>query len=139
MTSRCFPKSERVVSQKLLQELFGGANTHSMVVFPLRAVYLERERPSSEDAAIQLLISVSKRHFHHAVDRNRVKRQLREAYRLNRQLLTRQVPANRQLVVALIWLSDSLATTDTVASRVRTLLKRMSGKLYSSAQQSGSE
>lgn len=125
-----FPKSERIVSQKLIDELFGGKNSHSLVVFPLRVVWLVRERPSAEEPAMQLLLSVSKRHFHHAVDRNRVKRQLREAYRLNRQLLSAEIPADRQLVLAFLWLSDDHAPSEVVASRVRGVLKRLAGKLF---------
>lgn len=117
-----FPKCEHIVSKKLIDQLFSGNDSHSKVAFPLRIVYLERERPEGDPAA-QVLMSVSKRHFKHAVDRNRVKRQLREAYRLNKQLIVDRVPANRQLCLAFIWLSDQLAPSTVVTARMRRLLK----------------
>ena len=72
---------------------------------------------------------MAKRRLHHAVDRNRTKRQLREAYRLNKHRLESTLPDNEQLVVAFIWLADGLESTDTVAARVKSLLKRISVKL----------
>lgn len=113
-----FHKTERIVSQKLIDELFTSGQSKSLVAFPLRAVYMEK----AEAETTQVLISVSKRHFKHAVDRNRVKRQIREAYRLNKQLLS----CNHPLAIAFIWLSDSHAPSEVVASRVKTLLKRIS-------------
>ena len=114
-----FKKSERVVSQKLIDELFDSGNTHSMVAFPLRVVYMAKQRTDDSEPA-QVLISVPKRRLHHAVDRNRAKRLIREAYRLNKQLLNAQ---DRQFIIAFLWISDTLAPTPVVASRVRKILK----------------
>ena len=96
-----FPKSERIVSQKLIDELFTSGQSHSLAAFPLRAVYLLREEPCP--AAAQVLISVPKRHFKHAVDRNRVKRQLREAWRKNKQLLTDHLLEDKSVALAFMW------------------------------------
>lgn len=116
-----FKKSERVVSQKLIDELFDSGNTHSMVAFPLRVVYMAKQRTDDSEPA-QVLISVPKRRLHHAVDRNRAKRLIREAYRLNKQLLNAQ---DRQFIIAFLWISDTLAPTPVVASRVRKILKHI--------------
>ena len=116
-----FKKSERVVSQKLIDELFDSGNTHSMVAFPLRVVYMAKQRTDDSEPA-QVLISVPKRRLHHAVDRNRAKRLIREAYRLNKQLLNSQ---DRQFIIAFLWISDTLAPTPVVASRVRKILKHI--------------
>ena len=123
-----FEKDERVASQKLIDELFTGGNSQSVVAFPLRAVYMVQQRQADEPPA-KLLVSVAKRRLHHAVDRNRTKRQLREAYRLNKHRLESTLPDNEQLVVAFIWLAEGLESTDTVAARVKSLLKRISVKL----------
>lgn len=72
-----------------------------------------------------ILISVSKRHFKHAVDRNRVKRQLREAWRLNRHLLTDRLPADISLHIAFIWLSDELFPSSVVHTKMQKLLLRI--------------
>ena len=139
-----FPKSERIVSEKLIDELFSGKNSQSKAAFPLRIVY--KLRPLNETAAlptatmptaalpdaapsgkpvppVQVMTSVSKRHFKHAVDRNRAKRQLREAYRLNKHLVTDHVPAGHQLSIAFIWLSDQPVATPVVVSKMKQLLK----------------
>ena len=55
-----------------------------------------------EGVPAQVLIATSKRKFHHAVDRNRVKRQLREAYRHNKHLLTDRLPADKAVDIAFI-------------------------------------
>lgn len=123
-----FEKNERVASQKLIDELFTGGNSQSVAAFPLRAVYMVQQRQADEPPA-KLLISVAKRRLHHAVDRNRTKRQLREAYRLNKHRLESTLPDNEQLVLAFIWLAEGLESTDTVAARVKSLLKRISVKL----------
>jgi len=119
-----FTKSERIVSKKLIDEIFSGNSSHTKVAFPLRIVFMLHER-SEDEPAIQVLISVSKRHFKHAVDRNRVKRQLREAYRLNRNSILKRIPANQQLCLTFIWLSDELVPTELVMTRMRQLLKKI--------------
>lgn len=127
--SATFRKPERMVSQKLIDELFGGGHSHSLAAFPLRMVYMVRERQQGAEP-VQLLVSVPKKHLHHAVDRNRTKRQLREAYRLNKRLVLDALPADKQLAVALVWLSDQLQPTDRVVHpRVINLLRRMTEKL----------
>ena len=86
-----FRKQERIVSQKLIDELFSGTGSHSMAAFPVRMVCLLRERPQDAPSA-QVLVSVSKRRFRHAVDRNRAKRQIREAYRKHRHEFAASFP-----------------------------------------------
>lgn len=101
-----------------------------MSSFPLRVVYDTVARPGS-DASPQaaILISVPKRHFHHAVDRNRVKRQVRESYRLNKQALLSMLPCDKRLLLAFVWQSDRLSPTEEVESRVKNLLRRMAERL----------
>ena len=125
-----FPKCERIVSKKLMDELFENGHSHSLTVFPLRAIYMSRENESIESwqTVTQVLVSVSKRHFKHAVDRNRVKRQVREAYRQNKQLLWSSIPENRQVFVAFIWLSDELMPSSRVTRSVKTILTKIGEK-----------
>jgi ribonuclease P protein component len=119
-----FPKSERLVSQKLIDQLFTGGKNRSLSEFPLRLVYSLRQRQEG-DEPVQLLISVPKKHFHHAVDRNRVKRQLREAFRHCRQPLFTALPPDRSLLVALLWLSDRHYDTAPVFVSVDNLFDRL--------------
>lgn len=123
-----FPKQERIVSRKQIEMLFGGGDSRSLAIFPLRAVYLNKVRAQGEPP-VQILVSVPKRHFHHAVDRNRVKRQVREAYRHHKQSLWQALPADRQLLLAFVWLSDNHLPTADVDQRVARLVQRIAEKL----------
>lgn len=79
-----FPKTERLSSVILIEKLFAGGSK-SLPAFPLRIVYMPVE--GEELPAVSVLISVPKKRFKRAVKRNRVKRQIREAYRKHKYLL----------------------------------------------------
>ena len=117
-----------MVSLKLIESLFGGGCSQSVAAFPLRAVYMLSERQTG-DAPVQLLISVPKKRFKHAVDRNRVKRQVREAFRQHKDLLWQVVPEQKRLLLAFIWLADEHRPSNEVTQRVVGLMKRISEKL----------
>jgi ribonuclease P protein component len=130
MKTKGFHKRERIVSRKLIEQLFSHTGSHSKAAFPVRAVYrLEPCDGETEAAPVQLLISVSKRHFKRAVKRNRVKRQIREAYRLQKQILTVHVPQDRSVALAFIWMDDNLCDSAQVSASVRLILKKVSEKL----------
>ncbi|CAM3316879.1 Ribonuclease P protein component [Flavobacterium longum] len=78
-----YPKHEKLKSRKTIDALF--AKGKSVSKFPLRLVYLEHAE--IETGLIQLGVSVSKKHFKRAHDRNYFKRVLRETYRLNKASL----------------------------------------------------
>lgn len=119
-------KSERLSSRTLINNLFNGSGSRSIAVFPLRVVYIQTERKDNEPPA-QMLISVPKKHFKRAVKRNRIKRQVREAYRHNKYLLPDK--PGIQLVIAFIWIDNALYDSDKVAGRVRKLLSRIAEKV----------
>ena len=115
------PKEERVSSKRMIDELFTGGNSRSLVAFPIRLVYKEVEK---DDPQAQILVSVSKRYFKRAVKRNRVKRQIREAYRKNKHLLPQQ--EGKCIVMAFIWLDDHLRSSESVERKVVKLLQGLS-------------
>jgi len=134
-----FRKGERLCSKKLIDTLFGMGRSHAMTVFPLKAVYRlvdsKKEASASEEMVlepnVQVLISVPKKHFKRAVKRNRVKRQVREAYRKHKSFVTLRVNelTDKQLLIAFIWLSDELIDSVTIEQRVSNLLQRIGERI----------
>ncbi|KIQ23205.1 ribonuclease P [Flavobacterium sp. MEB061] len=78
-----YPKNERLKSKTTIGLLFSEGKSVSK--YPLRLVYRQAEAGSEEK--IKIGVSVSKKYFKKAVDRNYFKRVLRETYRLNKHLL----------------------------------------------------
>ncbi len=124
------------MSRKLIDRLFVGGGSKSMSCFPLRLVFmvldhndeaLENKGSHVDMADVQMLISVPKRCFKHAVDRNRVKRQVREAYRRHRDLY--ELPEGKYLAMAFIWLDHQHHETAEVEDKVVNLLRRLGEKL----------
>ena len=81
MAKEGLPKYERICKENDIQALFDKGVGVS--VYPYRVIYLFR-RDESRPVTVRLLVSVSKKRFHHAVKRNRVKRLMREAWRRNK-------------------------------------------------------
>ena len=123
MTSHPYnlPKSERLCSHYLIDRLFEpGKGSKSLSSYPLRIVY----RPiSASEHGTSILVSVPKKQFKHAVDRNHVKRQIREAYRLNKDLL--RTPEGISLNIAFIWLDNRHYPSAIVTNKVKNLLQRI--------------
>ena len=127
MMAPTFRKQERIVSDLLIETLFEKGDSQTLAAYPLRAVFLQTERQQGH-APIQILISVPKKRFKHAVDRNRVKRQVREAYRHHKQLISDIIPDDKELLIAFIWLSDSHCPSIEVEKRMVSLLQRIAKK-----------
>ena len=129
-----FPKTEKLCSDKLIDRLFTEGN-REIGSFPVRLVYLQV--PPEEISGINLLVSVSKRHFKRAVKRNRVKRQLREYYRLNNQKLKSMLAANNQgLLLALIYTDGKLWSTEKLNKRLDSAFEKLLSVLSSKSEQS---
>ncbi len=84
-----YPKDEKLKSKKIIDLLFSEGKSVSK--YPLRLVYIAHD--FDENVPLKMGVSVSKKYFKKAVDRNYFKRVLRESYRLNKQLLVNQLDA----------------------------------------------
>lgn len=119
-------KAERLNSKILIGKMFTGGS-HSFSIYPLRVVYMPLEE--QREAPVSILVSVSKKRFKRAVKRNRVKRQVREAYRKNKQDLCMLFSEKQQsIAVAFIYLSDQLVSSVEIEEKMRTLLARIAEK-----------
>jgi len=124
-------KQERVCSKLLIDRLFNGGKSHSMSAYPLRVVYMymQSDDVANDEPNTQILVSVPKKCFKRAVKRNRVKRQVREAYRRNRVLMSEKVTDGCRLVMAFIWLDSKLYDTAVVEAKIKNLIQRISEKI----------
>lgn len=122
-----FSKTERICSKLTIEKLFAGGN-RSTAVYPLRAVYMTEEGKDGVPASI--LISVPKRRFRHAVDRNRMKRQVREAYRLNKHMLWEVLQSQGlSASIAFVCIADDLCSSVQVERSVKKILHRIAEQI----------
>lgn len=124
-------KSERVCSRNTVEQLFGGGQSRAMSAFPIRMVYMITDRQEGEPAA-QMLVSVPKRCFKRAVKRNRVKRQVREAYRHLKHGVIEAMTArqnDKKVVMAFICIDNNLHPTDRIARKMQNLLSRLEERI----------
>lgn len=123
-------KRERICRRTLIDKIFRGGSSKSMASFPVRVVYLVTDREPDMPEA-QMMVSVSKRFFKHSVDRNRVKRQVREAYRKNKALLTEggRIAQGKTLLLSFIWMDARLHPTAEVEQRITGLMERVGEKI----------
>lgn len=133
MKQYTFRKPEHLCLKSEIEALFS-SGCSSMSVFPLRVTF-RRFAYEGKGPQAKVLLSVSKRHFKHAVDRNRAKRQLREAYRHLKPTFLAALPADVCLHIAFIWLSDRPVRSELVATRMKTALQRINEKVALQQQQ----
>ena len=97
-----FPPNERLSWKRHIDLLF--LKGTSFVAFPLKVIYLPVDKDDS-DAHVSMLVSVSKKKLKHAVDRNYIKRRVRESYRLQKHDLIRLYSEkNKKLLLAFLYL-----------------------------------
>lgn len=110
-------KCQRLCSRKAQEELFAPGHGN-LRAHPLHAIFRR-----TDDAQVRILVSVPKRHFKHATDRNRIKRQLREAYRQQQHLLTAG-----GLHIAFLWADSQHLPTAEIFARMKRILQQINDK-----------
>ena len=118
--SQILKKEERIYLRSELNELF--ASRGSFVCYPFRVGYLEVPR---QELPLKMMVSVPKRRLKHAVDRNRIKRLTREAYRLTKKELVEQIDPEVTLLIGFIYLKDRLSRYSTVQQAVEEAFKKL--------------
>jgi len=129
-------KEERVSGKKEIDLLFTKGS--SFIVYPLRVVYIEHDcEEAPVQSAVSILVSISKKKFKRAVKRNRLKRLIKESYRLNKTnfayppLEGAGGGAPKRISIAFLYLSGEEKPYSEIESAVKKALETLSTKIQS--------
>lgn len=118
-----YNKKEKLKSRTLMNDLFAKGNK-PFLAFPVKVFYMEIKEPI--DSPIKLGVGASGRTFKKAVDRNKVKRLLRESYRLNKLPLHEFVQSNnKQIAVFLLFIDKTLPTFELLQQKMPILINKL--------------
>ena len=118
-----FNKKEKLKSKKLIDQLFNEGS--SVSAFPLRLVYIKTE--FEDDVIIKTGVSVSKRNFKTAVDRNRIKRLLRESYRLNKSIYFNNITT--QYAIMILYIGNEKPVFTQIETKMKLLFEKFLSKV----------
>ena len=110
------PKQERLSSRKDIEELYRKGT--SLSAFPIKVIYLPNQLDYS-----RIIVSVPKRSFKRAVKRNLLKRKIREAYRLNKQILSTEEKKGYDLFF--IYISREIAEYSVIYAKISEILEKI--------------
>jgi ribonuclease P protein component len=118
-------KEERLKSRKAIEQLFKDGKAFS--IFPLRVLYVSEPFTSTGNKSkLRTGFSVSTRNFKKAVDRNRIKRLMREAYRLQKNELAVQLKnGNNSWSVFFIYTAKELPDYKIISDKIQSSIKRL--------------
>lgn len=118
-----FKKEERLCSKRLLEKLFH--NGSSFLVYPFRIVSVPETL--TVDFPAQIVIAVSKRKFKHAVDRNLIKRRMREAYRLNKDELLYPFLRERglNLIISIHYIGNEITEYSFMEKKLKQAIRKL--------------
>lgn len=117
-----YKKEEKLKSRKTIEQLFKEGKSFSN--FPFRILWKFNETIAT--APLQTGFAVSSKHFKKAVDRNRIKRLMREAYRLQKNDLQHQLNQNnKQLAMFFIYTGNELPDYNFIFEKTGNVLKRL--------------
>ena len=123
MTTYTFQKSERLKSRKVIQRLFKEGRSFSH--YPFRLVWLFLGESEEENFPVKFAVSVPKRHFRKATGRNRIKRQVREAYRLHKHVLYKGLKETEPtLAFMVIFTGKEVFATKELNDKMRQMIRR---------------
>lgn len=117
-----FPKSEHLCGDKTITKVFEGGE--AFICYPLRVMYLTQSQNGSE--TVRVLVGVPKKRFKRAVKRNRLKRLMREAYRLNKHEIL-EILNNKQLQLQVVfnYVSDEELDFVTINKKMKSALQKL--------------
>lgn len=121
-----FKKEEHLKSRKVIKQLF--SNSHSYAVYPLRLVWIPIEKENAYP--VKFALTVAKKRVKKATHRNRIRRKIREAWRLNKHLLYEKIKEEPQAFAFMVIFSgQEEATFDQIEQAMRTIIYRFPKKM----------
>ncbi len=121
-----FPKAEHLCGEKRIARLY--TQGEPFMAFPFRVVFRIEQKKDLVSASV--MVSVPKKRFKRAVKRNRLKRLLREAYRLNKHALIDLLEEKQlQIHVAFNYVSDEELDFVTVEKKMKIALQKLMDKI----------
>ena len=127
-----FKKEERLCSKKFLKELFD--NGSSFLIYPYRVIWLNSPN-QNQPFPIQVVISVPKKRFKSAVDRNLIKRRTKEIYRMGKeeQLYPAVNSHQKKILLGLSYVGKEIYDFDYLQQKIHNLFKTLIFKLQENA------
>ncbi|MDB9782123.1 ribonuclease P protein component [Winogradskyella sp.] len=117
-----YSKKDKLKSKKDIEQLF--TEGKAVTAFPLKLIYLKTN--FEDGSTLKTGVSVSKRLHKTAVSRNRIKRLLREAYRLNKPLYFNNSSASYTFMI--LYLSKEVTTFDKLNTNMKSLFEKFIAK-----------
>lgn len=113
------PKHERLSSKKHIASLFKEGKTHAH--YPIRLIFLPKEGLENH----QVLFTVPRRHFKKAVERNLLKRRMREAYRQHKHLIPYKSSGDVHFLLGYIYIAKEKSSYQRIETKIVESLYRL--------------
>lgn len=117
------PKEERLRNKKIIDELFKKGSSYFL--YPFKLVYLPLEDSLIQTDYPQVLFTISRKNFKKAVDRNLIKRRIKEAYRLNKPFILEENKSQNPHYMAIIYVAKEILPFNEIEQKLILILKRL--------------
>lgn len=123
------PKEQRLFKKKAIDQLFGEGKGFNF--YPFRVVVYAHPSDNEEPPIPRFLVSVSKKRFHHAFKRNKIKRLVREAWRRNKsELIVKCENNNITLDFALVYTATIILSYEEIEKKIKQLSLRLNNDYF---------
>jgi ribonuclease P protein component len=130
LSRKTFHRAEKLKSRKAIEALFRKGQSFGQ--YPLRLVFMPLTEATNQTSPVQLAVTVSKKKFSKAVHRNRIKRQVKEAWRLNKGWLYHRLPDDTPpLAMMVIYVANEPLPYDEIERAIKGIARRVLKKVKS--------